>query len=393
MYRESPIFAQIMGFVPWRKFQKIIRIHGGDYHVKTLKTAVLFRVLAFAQLAQKRSLRDTVFSLNLMKTKLWHMGIRGAISLNNLSHAMAQRDWKIFADLGYLLIDEAQNLYKNDSYDLDLKNPVFALDSTTIDLCLSLFTWADFRSKKAGIKVHTLLDTKSAIPVFIRISAAQMHDVNILDELKIIPGAWYVMDRGYMDFERLFQIHTTGAKFVTRAKSNIKLKRMYSRKVDKASGFRCDQTVRLTGQRSSKFYPEKLRIIKFFDEEKNKKLIFLTNDFDQSSETIATLYKHRWQVELFFKWIKQNLHVKKFFGQTENAVRIQIWVAICTYLLVAIMRRVLKSNVQLSQLLHFFKNVPFEEMSINKALAENFCENELQNYSEQPFLPGFLMGH
>ena len=209
MYRESPIFAQIMGFVPWRKFQKIIRIHGGDYHVKTLKTAVLFRVLAFAQLAQKRSLRDTVFSLNLMKTKLWHMGIRGAISLNNLSHAMAQRDWKIFADLGYLLIDEAQNLYKNDSYDLDLKNPVFALDSTTIDLCLSLFTWADFRSKKAGIKVHTLLDTKSAIPVFIRISAAQMHDVNILDELKIIPGAWYVMDRGYMDFERLFQIHTT----------------------------------------------------------------------------------------------------------------------------------------------------------------------------------------
>ena len=393
MYRESPIFAQIMGFVPWRKFQKIIRIHGGDYHVKTLKTAVLFRVLAFAQLAQKRSLRDTVFSLNLMKTKLWHMGIRGAISLNNLSHAMAQRDWKIFADLGYLLIDEAQNLYKNDSYDLDLKNPVFALDSTTIDLCLSLFTWADFRSKKAGIKVHTLLDTKSAIPVFIRISAAQMHDVNILDELKIIPGAWYVMDRGYMDFERLFQIHTTGAKFVTRAKSNIKLKRMYSRKVDKASGFRCDQTVRLTGQRSSKFYPEKLRIIKFFDEEKNKKLIFLTNDFDQSSETIATLYKRRWQVELFFKWIKQNLHVKKFFGQTENAVRIQIWVAICTYLLVAIMRRVLKSNVQLSQLLHFFKNVPFEEMSINKALAENFCENELQNYSEQPFLPGFLMGH
>ena len=276
---------------------------------------------------------------------------------------------------------------------LDLKNPVFALDSTTIDLCLSLFTWADFRSKKAGIKVHTLLDTKSAIPVFIRISAAQMHDVNILDELKIIPGAWYVMDRGYMDFERLFQIHTTGAKFVTRAKSNIKLKRMYSRKVDKASGFRCDQTVRLTGQRSSKFYPEKLRIIKFFDEEKNKKLIFLTNDFDQSSETIATLYKRRWQVELFFKWIKQNLHVKKFFGQTENAVRIQIWVAICTYLLVAIMRQVLKSNVQLSQLLHFFKNVPFEEMSINKALAENFCENELQNYSEQPFLPGFLMGH
>jgi len=270
------------------------------------------------------------------------MGIRWAISLNNLSHAMAQRNWKIFADLGYLLIDEAQKIYKNDSCDLDLKNPVFALDSTTIDLCLSLFPWADFRLNKAGIKVHTLLNTKSSIPVFIRISAAKMHDVNILDELKIIPGAWYIMDRGYMDFERLFELHTSGVKFVTRAKSNIKLKRMYSRKVDKDLGFRCDQIVHLTGVRSSKFYPEKIRIVKYFDKEKNKDFTFLTNDFDQPSETIAALYKRRWQVELFFRWIKQNLHVKKFFGQNENAVRTQIWVAICTYLLVAIMKRELK---------------------------------------------------
>jgi len=292
------------------KVSKIIDIHQGDYHVTNMKTTVLFRVLAFAQIARKVSLRDTIFTLNMMKTKLYHMGMR-TVSLNNISNALRQRNCQIFADMGYFLIDEARKIYKNESCNLGLNEPVFAFDSTTIDLCLSVFPWAKFRSKKGGIKVHTLINTSTLIPEYIHITNANMHDVKAMDALPLQKGSWYIMDRAYLDFKRLHRLHAAGAKFVTRVKKTTKLERQRSRKVDKTTGIRYDQIVRVSGKITAKRCPEKLRKIKFYDPENGRRLMFLTNDFDQPAETIAALYKRRWQVELFFRWIKQNLHVKK----------------------------------------------------------------------------------
>ena len=304
MHEGRSVFAQIMDRIPWRKFQKIIDKYQGDYHVTNLKTTVLFRVLAFAQLARKVSLRDTIFTLNMMKSKLYHMGMK-SVSLNNVSNALRQRNWRIFADMGYFLIDEARKIYQKESRDPDLNEPVFAFDSTTIDLCLSVFPWAKFRTTKGGIKVHALVNTATLIPEYIRIANAKMHDVNAMDDLPLSQGAWYVMDRAYLDYRRLYRFHTAGTKFVTRVKRTNKFERQRSRKVDKTTGVRFDQIVRIHGKIAAKRYPEKLRRIKFYDAENDRRMMFLTNDFEQPAETIAALYKRRWQVELFFKWIKK----------------------------------------------------------------------------------------
>ena len=391
MYNTDTVFSQIMEYVPWRRLQTIVDKYGGDLKSSKLKTNAYFRVMAFAQLTERRSLRDIVSCLNAMKPKLYHMGIR-SVSRNNLSNASQKRDWKIFAELGNILIAEAKVLYGQAVWNKTKSNPVFALDSTTIDLCLSLFDWADFRSTKAAIKVHTLLDVHTGIPHFIRISKGKMHDVNILDELPITAGAYYVMDRGYNDFKRLYRIDREKASFVVRAKKNTKVKRIYSRTVDKSTGLRCDQTVAFIGFYSRKSYPQNIRRIKYYDEEHKRRLVFLTNDFDLSALAVADLYKKRWQVELFFKWIKQNLRVKRFFGQSENAVRSQIWISICTYLLVAILRKRLKIDRPMAEILHIFNLVQFENTPIITLFGDDSNTSAPSDPIKTPFLPGFLMG-
>ena len=366
----------------------IVERYRGDYRVQTLKTSIYFRVMAFAQLTNRRSLRSTIDGLQAMESKLFHMGIT-SLSLNNLSNAGQQRDWRIFADFGALLIASAKKLYGPNIWNKTESKPVFVLDSTTIDLCLSLFDWADFRSTKAAIKVHTLLDVHNGIPDFIRISTGKMNDVNILDELPIISGAHYVMDRGYNDFKRLARIDRENAFFVVRAKKNTKVRRLYSQSVDKSLGLRCDQTVVFTVYKTHKSYHKKIRRIKYYDEEHKRRLVFLTNNFDLPALVVADLYKKRWQVELFFKWIKQNLRVKRFFGQSENAVRSQIWVAICTYLLVAILRKQLKIDRSMAEILHIFEMVQFENIPLFTLLGENPTFKINPNPTKAPFLPGF----
>ena len=388
MYDTDTVFAQIMDYVPWRRFQTIVNKYRGDFGEKGFKTNAYFRVLAFAQLTERRSMRDTISALRAMKSKLYHMGIR-SVSRNNLSNASQKRDWRIFAELGYILITEAKEVYGPTVWNQNESQPVFALDSTTIDFCLSLFDWADFRSTKAAVKVHTLLDVHTGIPSFIRISTGKMNDVNILDELSITHGAYYVMDRGYNDFKRLCHIDHEEAFFVIRAKKNTKVKRLYSRPADKSLGLRCDQTVVFTAYKTRKTYPQKIRRIKYYDEEHKRRLVFFTNNFDLPAIVVADLYKKRWQVELFFKWIKQNLRVKRFFGQSENAVRSQIWVAICTYLLVAILRKRLKIDRSMSEILHIFNLVQFENISIFTLLDENSSFKINSNFTKGPFLPGF----
>ncbi|MDO5554459.1 MAG: IS4 family transposase [Planctomycetia bacterium] len=389
---NKTVFAQIMDVVPWRRFQTIINKYHGDMETTQLKTHVYFRIMAFSQLTARRSLRDTVSCLNAMKPKLFHMGIR-AVSLNNVANASAKRDWRIFAELGYLLIAEAKKLYANDTWDVDVDSSVFALDSTTIDLCLSLFNWAYFRETKSAVKVHALLNVKSEIPEFIRISTGKVHDVPILDELNFSGKSWYVMDKGYNDFGRLHRIEEAKAFFVIRAKKNTQMARLYSHPVDKSTGLRCDQTVRFVIERTRCLYPDKIRRIKFYDEEHDRRVVFLTNNITLPALTITTLYKKRWEVELFFKWIKQHLRIKRFFGQSENAVRIQIWVAIAVYLLVAIERKRLAIDRPMSEILTILKGVPFENMPVFKLFCENYDIQTNNDSSKGPFLPGFLMGH
>lgn len=388
MYNTDTVFAQIMDYVPWRRFQTIVNKYRGDFEAKALKTNAFFRVLAFAQLTERRSMRDTISALQAMNSKLYHMGIL-SVSRNNLSNAQKKRDWRIFAELGYILIAEAKELYGPTVWNQNESKPVFALDSTTIDLCLSLFDWADFRSTKAAIKVHTLLDVHTGIPHFIHISKGKMNDVNILDELPVCAGAYYVMDRGYNDFARLCHLDQEKAFFVIRAKKNTKVKRIYSRPIDKSLGLRYDQTVVFTVYKTRKSYSQKIRRIKYYDEEHKRRLVFLTNNFDLPALVVADLYKKRWQVELFFKWIKQNLRVKRFFGQSENAVRSQIWVAICTYLLVAILRKRLKINRPMAEILHIFEMVQFENIPLFTLLDENSNFKITHDPAKGPFLPGF----
>ncbi len=366
MYTGKTLFTQIMDFLQWKTFHRLVSRYDGDCRVRTLPCAEHFRVLAFAQLTYRESLRDIEACLSAQSAKLYHMGIRSPIKRSTLADASERRDWRIYAEFAQRLITQARKLYAEEDLGLDLSNTVYALDSTTIDLCLSLFPWAPFRSTKAAVKMHTLLDLRGNIPSFIHISDGKLHDVNVLDMLIPEPAAIYVMDRAYLDFERLFGLHEAGAFFVTRAKSNADLRRIYSAPSDRAQGIICDQTVALSGFYSQMHYPHHLRRIRFKDPETEKTLIFLTNLFGPPPMTICELYKARWQIELFFKWIKQHLRIKKFYGNSENAVKVQIWTAVSTYVLVAIIKKRLNLDASLYTLLQVFSVTLFEKIPLNK---------------------------
>jgi len=365
MYVGKTLFAQLMDFLPWTTFARVVTHYGGDHRVRTLPCAEHFRILAFAQLTYRESLRDIEVCLSAQAAKRYHMGIRSPVSRSTLADANEHRDWHIYADFAQRLIAQARRLYADEDLGLELSNTVYALDSTTIDLCLSLFPWAPFRSTKAAIKLHTLLDLRGSIPSFIHVSDGKLHDVNALDMLVPEPAAIYVMDRGYLDFERLFALHQAGAFFVTRAKSNMNFRRVYSAPSDRAQGIICDQTILLAGFYSQRDYPVHLRRIRFKDPESGKTLVFLTNLFGPTAATLCALYKARWQVELFFKWIKQHLRIKQFYGTSENAVKTQIWIAISVYVLVAIVKKKLHLDTSLYTLLQIFSVTLFEKIPLN----------------------------
>ena len=373
MYVGKLVFAQVMEFVPLSVFRRCVAKYQGNRKVRTFTCLDQFFCMAFAQITYRESLRDIEACLRSQSNKLYHMGIRGTVSRSTLADANEQRDWRIYAELAHTLIATARSLYSTEPFIEELDETVYALDSTTIDLCLSLFPWATFRKRKGAVKLHTLLDLRGNIPTFIYISDGKLHDVNVLDILPLEPGAFYVMDRGYVDFERLYAMTQGAAFFVTRAKSNLKFRRLYSRQVDRATGMICDQTIVLTGPISKKDYPEKLRRIKYNDPQSGKTLVFLTNNFTLPTLTIAQLYRSRWQVELFFKWIKQNLRIKTFYGTSENAVKTQVWIAISVYVLVAIMKKQLRLQESLYTILQILSVTSFERTSIIQLITEHDC--------------------
>ncbi len=377
MNQGKTIFSQILDFLSKHKFRQCVDRYNGNYRVRSFTCFDQFLCMAFAQLTYRESLRDIECCLRAMREKLYHMGIRGKISRSTLAYANENRDWRIYCDFAQILIHEARQLYANEDFGLELDETVYALDSSTIDLCLSVFPWARFRKTKSAIKLHTLLDLRGNIPSFVAITDGKVHDVNILDVLMPEPGAIYVMDKAYLDFERLYTLHQCSAFFVTRAKINTALKRMYSKPVDKSTGIRCDQIVVLTGFYAKKHYPEKLRRVKFIDPDNGKRLVFLTNQFLFPAETIAALYKCRWQVELFFKWIKQHLRIKAFYGTSENAVKTQIWIAISVYVLVAIIKKKLKTDLSLYTILQIFSITLFEKMPILQAFTDDAYKNKI----------------
>jgi transposase len=362
------LFAQLMDFVPWTSFARSVARYGGDHRVRSLTCTEQYRAMAFAQLTFRESLRDIEACLNTQPNKLYAMGFRAPVRRSTLADANERRDWRIYAELTQRLMVQARKLYANDSFGVDLDGAAYALDSTTIDLCLSLFPWAHFRSTKSAVKVHALLDLHGSIPAFIRVTTGDRHDVNILDEIVIEPGAYYIMDRGYMDFFRLHRIHLAGAFFVTRARSDQRLRRVYSRPAHKPSGIIADQIVSLEVFRTHRDYPSHLRRIRFHDPQTGKHLIFLTNQLTLPATTICALYKSRWRVELFFKWIKQHLRIKAFYGNTENAVKTQIWIAISVYLLVAIIKKRMQMAGSLYTFLQVLSVTLFEKMPISQAL-------------------------
>ena len=368
MYVGKTLFAQVMEFVPWTSFTRIVDRYRGNAGVRTLSCAEQFRAMAFAQLTWRESLRDIEVSLSANAPKLYAMGFSSPLKRSTLADANESRDWRIWFDLATLLIRRARKLYASDSLGVELDNTVYALDSSTIDLCLSLFDWAPFRSTKAAIKLHTLLDLRGSIPAFIHISDGKLHDVNVLDMLTFEPGAFYVMDRGYVDFSRLYALHQAGAFFVTRAKSPMDARRVYSTAVDRHTGLICDQRVMLNGHYSAKKYPEHLRRVRFKDPESGKTLVFLTNNTVLPALTICALYKSRWQVELFFKWIKQHLRIKKFLGNSENAVKTQVWCAVATYVLIAIVKKELQLDASLYTCLQILSVSVFEKTQLSFAL-------------------------
>jgi hypothetical protein len=368
MYTGKLVFSQLTEHLPLPAFRQCVTRYRGNHKIKSFSCLDQFLSMMFAQLTYRESLRDIETTLRAHSTKLYHMGIRGGISRNTLANANQARDWRIYADFTSTLIQIARDLYSNEKLALDLEQTVYAFDSSTIDLCLSVFPWAPFRRTKAGIKLHTLLDLRGNIPSFIAISDAKLNDVKALDLLTSEPGAFYIMDRAYLDFERLYRFQLAGSFFVIRAKSNTKMRRLHSRPVDKTTGLRCDQTVSLTGVNTALRYPQHLRRIKFIDPATNKELVFLTNNFALSAFTITELYRNRWYVELFFKWIKQHLRIKAFFGTTENAVKSQIWIAISTYVLVAIVKKRLNINESLYSLLQVLSLTLFERVHINQLL-------------------------
>ena len=377
------VFAQLMDFVPSYEFRQCVERYKGNYKVKSFSCRDQFLCMAFAQMTYRESLRDIEACLRVAKTKLYHMGIRGKISRNTLAHANETRDWRIYADFAQVLIKTARALYAGDEFGVELDRTVYALDATIVDLCLSVFPWAKFRKSKAAVKLHTLLDLRGNIPVVISITPGNIHDVNILDELFIEAGAVYIMDRAYVDFARLYRIHQSQAFFVTRAKRNFAFKRLYSQPVDKSTGVRVDQIITVTGFYTLKGYPDKLRRICYLDADTRKRLVFLTNNFTLPAPVIAHLYKCRWQVELFFKWIKQHLRIKAFYGTTENAVKTQIWIAISVYVLVAIIRKRLKLNRSLYTILQILSVTLFEKTPILQALSPIDYEEAMDDDGNQ----------
>jgi hypothetical protein len=377
------VFSQLIEHAPSKEFQKCVARYRGDVHLRGFSCWDQYLAMAFAQLTYRESLRDIEACLRAMGAKLYHMGFRGKVTRSTLADANESHDWRIFADFAQILISMARPLYACDPLGVDLNNSLYALDSTTIDLCLSLFPWAKFREHKAAVKIHTLLDLHGNIPTFIRITDGKVHDVNILDEIMPEPGAFYVMDRGYIDFQRLFVFTLSSAFFVVRTKSNVLIQRRYSNPIDKSTGVRSDQTVLLTSFESASAYPDPLRRVSFFDAETNKRLTFLTNNLALPALTIAQIYKQRWQVELFFKWIKQHLRIKAFYGTSENAVKTQIWIAVSVYVLVAIVRKRLGLEASLYQILQILSLTLFEKAPILWALQAPDFNNDLVDSGNQ----------
>jgi hypothetical protein len=377
MNAGKTLFAQLMDFLPWSTFARIVERYDGDRRVRTLSCGEQYRAMAFAQLTYRDSLRDIEACLSVHASKLYHMGFRQPVRRSTLADANEGRDWRIYAEMAQRLIAQARKLYADEDLGVDLTNTVYALDATTIDLCLSVFPWAHFRTTKAAVKMHTLLDLRGSIPSFIHISDGKLHDVHALDMLMPEAEAIYVMDRAYVDFARLHALHQAGAFFVTRAKSNMDAHRVYSAPADRATGIICDQTISLDGNATRRNYPAHLRRIRFKDRETGKTLVFITNNFALPAATICALYKCRWQVELFFKWIKQHLRIKRFYGTSENAVKTQIWIAVSVYVLVAIVKKRLGLDASLYTLLQILSVTLFERMSIYQALAgnENRCNH------------------
>lgn len=383
MNHGKTIFSQVMDFLPKKIFRRCVDRYQGNYKVRYFSCFDQFLCMAFAQLTYRESLRDIECCLRAFQKKLYHMGIRGKVSKSTLADANENRDWRIYSDFAQVLIHHARQLYIDDDFGLQLQETVYALDATIIDLCLSVFPWARFRKSKGAIKLHTLLDLRGSIPSFIAITHGKVHEVNILDELIPEAGAIYIMDRAYLDFERLYALHQNSATFIVREKSNACLRRIYSLPVDKSSGIQCDQVVAPTGFYSRKHYPEKLRRVKYFDKEQNKKLTFLTNQFTLPAITIADLYRCRWHVELFFKWIKQHLRIKAFYGTSENAVKTQIWIAISVYVLVAIMKKRLKIDLSLYTILQILSVTLFETIPISRAFSPDSYINKVNtNYNQ-----------
>jgi hypothetical protein len=386
MNSGKSIFSQLMDFLPAQEFRLCVDRYRGDYKLQSFSCWDQFLCMAFAQLTYRESLRDIEACLRAHQSKLYHMGIRGRVSRNTLANANSVRDWRIYEDFAQVLITIARDLYLDETFGVDLDQTVYALDATTIDLCLSLFPWAKFRKNKGAVKLHTLLDLRGSIPSVVIITHGKIHEVNILDQIVFEPGAFYVMDRGYLDFLRLHNLHMASAFFVTRAKKNFDCKRLYSRPTDRATGITCDQTVTLSGFYARKDYPDKLRRIRYLDPETNKRLVFLTNNFTLPPLVIAQLYRSRWQVELFFKWIKQHLRIKKFYGTSENALKTQIWSAIAIYVLVAIVKKRLQLGGSLYRILQILSVTLFEKTPILQALSLQDYESDIADSSKQLIL-------
>ena len=396
MYMGKLVFAQVMEHLPMKAFRRCVRHYDGNHKVKSFSCLDQFLCMAFAQLTYRESLRETEICLRSQSEKLYHMGIRGGISRNTLSNANKVRDWRIYADFAQALIKIARPLYAEEDLGLELDNTIYALDASTIDLCLSVFPWALFRSTKSAVKLHALLDLRGNIPTFIHISDGKLHDVNVLDILIPEPGAFYIMDRGYLDFERLFNMGQAGTFFVIRAKSNTVYKRHYSHPVGSAArsdGVKCDQTIVLTGVNVKNDYPQPIRRVKYHDSKTGKTFNFLTNNFTIPAQTVADLYRYRWQVELFFKWIKQHLRIKSFFGTTENAVKSQIWIAISVYVLVAIIKKRLRLETELYTILQILSLTLFEKTPLDQLLTKYDCKNEECEMAKQLNLFDLTLGH
>lgn len=383
MHSGKFLFAQVMAFLPKRDFDRCVRKYRGNYRTRKFSCLDQFLCMAFAQLTYRVSLRDIEICLKSLKPKLYHVGIRGNIARNTLAMANQTRDWRIYADFATVLITRARKLYAGESLSVALEETVYAFDSTTIDLCLALFPWAHFRRRKGAVKLHTLVDLRGNIPCFVHISSGKMHDVKALDHLPLEPGAFYVMDRGYIDFARLYVFQEHMAFFVTRAKKNLQYRCKAQRPVDTNTGLRCDQTIVLSGAKSRAQYPARLRRVKYVDPATGKRLVFLTNNFVLDALTIARLYKSRWQVELFFKWIKQHLRIKRFFGTSENAVKTQVWIAISVYVLVAIIKKELKLGLSLNDILQILSLSLFEKTELFQALSHKTVPEESRTRPNQ----------